>query len=171
MYPVASEQYGYITTAAAKDLGIPAVELGKLAHRGKLERLGYGLYRFPDFPSSDRDPFMAAVLSGGQGAVLSHDAALALHDLAYVNPTELTVSVPRQVRRTPLPGVRLVHNVVDAAHRTMYFAIPSTTVARALLDCRSLVMASRLRAAADAARESGLLLRTEYKSVLAALAA
>jgi hypothetical protein len=57
-----------VTTDDAHDLGIPVIELGKLAHRGKLEHVSYGLYRFPDIPLSDRAPYMEAVLWVGRDA-------------------------------------------------------------------------------------------------------
>lgn len=43
-------QYGYVTAADARTLGIPMVELGKLAARGQIHHVAYGLYRFDDLP-------------------------------------------------------------------------------------------------------------------------
>jgi predicted transcriptional regulator of viral defense system len=41
----ALDQYGYVTTRNANELGVPAVELRKLHQRGGLEHVGHGLYR------------------------------------------------------------------------------------------------------------------------------
>ena len=41
----AVDNYYPITTDDANDLGIPPVELAKLAKRGRLQNLGRGLYR------------------------------------------------------------------------------------------------------------------------------
>jgi hypothetical protein len=52
---------------------------------------------------------------------------------------------------------------------TVYEGIPSATVARALLDCRGLVMGDRLLEAAHQAARVGLLRRREAGRVLAEL--
>lgn len=172
LWDVAVGQYGYITTRDAAELGVPAVELRKLAHRGFLEHTGRGLYRFPDIPVTERAEYMEAVLWAGEGAALSHDAVLALHDLAFANPSTIRVTVPHRVRKThPRRDVTLIHAAVPEEDLTTYEGIPSTTVACALLDARGLLMASRLREAAKAARDQGLLLAGEHDRVLAGLEA
>lgn len=172
LWAVAVGRHGYVTTHDAAELGVPAVELRKLAHRGFLERVGQGVYRFPDFPVTEPAEYVEAVLWAGEGAALSHDAVLALHDLGFANPSTIRVTVPRRVRKThPRRDVTLIQAVLPHEDRTAYEAIPSTTVARALLDARGLLMPSRLREAARAARERGLLLAGEYERVLAGLKA
>jgi hypothetical protein len=52
---------------------------------------------------------------------------------------------------------------------TVYEGIPATTVARALLDAREIVMTERLAEAAREARERGLLRRCEAEQVSVAL--
>lgn len=172
LWAVAVGQHGYVTTRDAAELDVPTVELRKLAHRGFLERTGRGVYRFPDFPVTEAAEYMEAVLWAGEGAALSHDAVLALHDLGFANPSTIRVTVPRRVRKThPRRDVTLVHSVVPDEDLTVYEGIPSTTVARALLDARGLLMPSRLREAARVARERGLLLAGEYDRVLTGLEA
>lgn len=172
LWAVAVGQYGYVTTHDAAELGVPAVELRKLAQRGFLERVGRGVYRFPDCPVTEPAEYMEAVLWAGEGAALSHDAVLALHDLGFANPSTIRVTVSRRVRKThPRRGVTLIQAVLPNEDLTTYEGIPSTTVARALLDVRGLLMPSRLREAASAARELGLLLAGEYDRVLAGLEA
>lgn len=163
---VAAGQYGFITTADADALDIPAVELRKLARRGFLNHAGRGLYRFGDLPPTGFDHYMEAVLWAGRDAVLSHDAVLALHDLAFANPPTIRVTTPHRVRKAkPRRDVTIVQAVVPEGARTLYRGIPSTTIARALLDSRPLIMMSRLVEAADEARREGLLLTDEYEYV------
>jgi predicted transcriptional regulator of viral defense system len=170
LWELALDQYGYVTTANAAKLGVPAVELRKLARRGNLDNVARGLYRFPDAPTSGRDAFMEAVLWVGPDAALSHDAVLALHDLASANPRTLRVVTPHRVRKThQRPDVTIIHDRVPASDLTVYFRIPSTTVARALLDCRELVRTNRLLEAADEAVRQGLLLKREYEGIVKAL--
>lgn len=49
---IAFGEYGYITTKDAAAAGVPAVELRKLASRGALTNVAYGLYRVPDAPAT-----------------------------------------------------------------------------------------------------------------------
>ena len=44
LWEIAAEYHGIVTTRQAEDAGVPAVEVRKLAARGALERLGYGVY-------------------------------------------------------------------------------------------------------------------------------
>src|SRR3954464_4863876 len=94
----ALDQYGYVTTRDARELGVPPVELRKLSQRGGLEHVAHGLYRFDDIPHTGRDQFMEAVLRVGPDAFLVGDAVLALHDLALVNPRAIRVATPHRER-------------------------------------------------------------------------
>lgn len=47
---VAAEQHGYVTTRDARDIGVDPVQLRLLAGRGRLERVGRGVYRVPVLP-------------------------------------------------------------------------------------------------------------------------
>ena len=71
----ALDQYGYVTTEDAADLGVPPVELRKLAARGGLEHVAYGLYRFDDVRPTPRDEFMEAVLRVGRGLLRRREAS------------------------------------------------------------------------------------------------
>jgi predicted transcriptional regulator of viral defense system len=162
----ALDQYGYITTRDAADLGIPPVEVRKIAARGGLTHIARGLFRFDDIPYTGREPFMEAVLRAGEGAVLTGDAVLSLHDLALVNPRRIRVAAPRQVRADLPPTVEVRERRVHPGDRTVYEGIPTTTVARALLDARGTVMTERLVDAAREAMRRGLLLRREGEQVI-----
>jgi len=140
-----------VTTRDAAELAVPAVELRKLAQRGGLKRAAYGLYRFDDIPRTGRDEFMEAGLRVGPDAYLSHDAVLALHDLGLANPRRIRVGVPRRARPRLPASVEIVQRNLDPVDLTTYEGIPSTTVARALLDCRDLIMVDRLVGAAEEA--------------------
>lgn len=71
LHESALDQYGLVTTRAATELGVPPVELRKIAGRGGLDHVAYGLYRFADIPRTDRDQFMEAVLPIGPDAYLT----------------------------------------------------------------------------------------------------
>jgi predicted transcriptional regulator of viral defense system len=157
----ALDQYGYVTTQDAVDLGVPAVELRKLRQRGGLEHVGQGLYRFEDIPATPRDDFMEAVLRVGEDAVLAGDAVLALHDLGLAHPRRIRVATPRRVRRRLPQFVKVEQRAVPRAEQTTYEGIPAMTVAEAIRDCRGLLMPERLVDAVREAVQAGLLRKTE----------
>lgn len=170
LWDFAVARYGYVTTHEAAELGVPPVELRKLSARGFLEHVARGLYRTADLPTTELDHYMEAVLWAGTDAVLSHDAVLAVHDLAFANPRSIRVTTPHRVRKTdPRSDVIIVQDEVPDDQRTHYHGIPSTTVARALLDSQTLIMRSRLIEAAAQARQQGLVLADEYQQLTAAL--
>lgn len=167
----ALDQYGYVTTHDADELGVPQWALRQIAERGGVTRVAHGVYRFDDVPTTDRDEFMEAVLAVGEGAHLVGDAVLALHDLGLVNPRRIRVGTPRRVRLTLPTTIEVVPANDRPEDLTVYEGIPTTTVAKALLDCRGVVMTERLVDAAEEAARRGLLRRRETENVLAALEA
>jgi len=165
----ALDQYGYITTRDAGDLGVPTVEVRKIAERGGLDHVAHGVYRFDDVPRTGRDEFMEAVLRVGPDAFLIDDAVLALHDLGLVNPRRIRVGTPTRVRLRLPASIEVVRRRLAPRELTAYEGIPSATVARALLDCRGLVMDERLADAVREAARRGLLPRRDADRVLAEL--
>lgn len=162
----AADQYGYVTTRDATELEIPPVELPKLAATGGLLHVAYGLWRFDDQPRTGRDQFMEAVLRVGVDAYLTHDAVLAFHDLAQVNPRRIRVGTPHRVRARLPEFVQVLRQQIDPADLTMYEGVPSVTVAKALIDCRGTIMRDRLLDAVDQAKRVGLLRTREVQRVL-----
>jgi predicted transcriptional regulator of viral defense system len=167
----ALDQYGYVTTGDGSDLGVPPVELRKLASRGGLQHVAYGLYRFDDIPFTGRDQYMEAVLRVGRDAYLTGDAVLGMHDLGLVNPRRIRVGTPHRVRSRIPEHIQVVQQHLARTDLTVYEGIPSATVARALLDCRGIVMPERLIDAGREAADRGLIRRSETSRVMAALEA
>jgi hypothetical protein len=165
----ALDQYGYVTTQDASELGVPAVELRKLYQRGGLEHVGHSLYRFEDIPPTANDEFMEAVLRVGEDAVLAGDAVLALHDLGRAHPRRIRVATPRRVRRRLPPFIKVEQRVVPTAERTTYEGIPAMTVAGAIRDCRGRLMPERLVEATIEAAHAGLIRKAEANRLLAEL--
>lgn len=162
---LAFEQHGFVTTADAAAHGVPAVELRKLAQRGALERVGLGVYRMTEIPYGDLDRYAEAVHLVGPHAHLTHDAVLALHGLALVNPIRIRVGTDRRVRTNLPSSIELVREYVPDEDLTTYEGIPSTTVARALIDSTRLVMTSRLLEATDRAAVEGLITTGQRRTV------
>lgn len=167
---IALDQYGYVTTKDAADWDIPSIELRKLAARGALTNVSYGLYRFNEVAAGPHDQFAEALLRVGKGAYLTGDAVLALHDLAQVNPRRIRVGTRARTRARLPSYIEVVDQDVPEEELTTYEGLRCTTVARALLDCRGLVMRERLRDGAREAWRKGLLTPAERARVRRGLA-
>lgn len=161
---IALDHYGFVTTKEAAEAGVPAVELPKLAARGGLENVGYGLYRVTDMPPHALDQFAEALLRAGDGAFLYGESVLAMFGLADVNPRQIKVAVRKRTRPKLPAYVELVPVKGDVA-TTRYEGLESQTVAAAILDCRGRIERGRLMDAAKQARKEGLLTTTEWQRV------
>lgn len=161
---VALDHYGYVTTRDAAQAGVPAVELPKLAARGGLESVAYGLYRVPDVPPTRFDQVAEMLLRAGEGAYLHGESVLALFGLADVNPRQIKVAVRRRTR-PKLPAFVELTQVRGAVRTTLYEGLESQYVADALLECRGRIEMERLLVAAKQARTEGLLTTAEWQRV------
>lgn len=161
---LAMDRYGYVTTKDAADAGVPAVELPKLAARGGLENVAYGLYRVPDVPATAFDQFAEALLRAGEGAYLHGESVLALLGLADVNPRRIKVAVPRRARPKLPAFIELTRETGDP-HTTLYAGLAAQPVADAILECRGPIETERLLEAAKQARADGLLTTAEWQRV------
>ena len=110
----AADQYGYVSTDNARDLGVSPRRLKLLGERGSLVRIARGLYRFPAevVPLTSLDQYMEATLWPAGRGVLSHESALAVYELSDVNPAKVHVTVPRdyRIRRKEMPAVLELHH-------------------------------------------------------------
>lgn len=161
---LALDRYGYVTTKEAAEAGVPAIELPKLAARGGLQNIGYGIYRVPDIPPHDLDQFAEALLRAGAGAFLYGESVLAIFGLADVNPRKVKVGVRRRTR-PKLPSYVELVPVKGDVETTHYEGLESQTVADAILACRGRIERERLMDAAKEARKEGLLTTTEWTRV------
>lgn len=165
LWDVAVDQYGYVTSKDARRLGINPVELGKLAARGQLDHVSYGVYRFPQLPVTPLDSYMFATLWANGRGVLSHDTALDLHDLCDINPSKLHVTVPG--RRPERQGGEqyVVHSEPLADDETTWHeAIPIVTVAKAIAQCIAAGVSSHLLSQAlRTARDRGAITAVEHR--------
>lgn len=167
LYALAAEHHGFLTTDMARAVGVPSVEVRKLAARGGMSNVARGLYRVEGIDGGDHAPYAEAVLRVGEDAHLVGDSVLAFHDLALVNPRRIKVGTPRRVRRDLPTHIRLVHTRTDPADLTAYDGIPSLTVAAAIRDSIGAVMPERLAEAVERATDEGLVRRREASALLA----
>ncbi|MGH9671225.1 MAG: type IV toxin-antitoxin system AbiEi family antitoxin domain-containing protein [Terriglobales bacterium] len=99
LYNIAEQQAGYFTTQQAAGASFSRERLVEHARTGRFKRLGRGIYRLSQFPSSPVEDLFVAWLRCGPKAVISHDSALALHNLSDVVPGEIHITVARSSSR------------------------------------------------------------------------
>lgn len=158
---LAADQFGYLTTRDAAELGVHPHRLQKMKDRGLLRRVSRGVFRFDDVPSSALDHYAEAVLWPLEArAVLSHATALDLHALCDINPTRIDVTVPagfRTTRKPPQP-IRLHRENLDERDLTWHEGLPIVGVRRAILGAiDQRVGWNLIEQAIDTARRTGRL--------------
>jgi len=133
LYQVAERQAGYFTTAQAREAGFSQRQLTYYVRSGRFLRVRWGLYRLALFPSTPHEDLYVAWLRAGEGAVISHDSALALYELSDALPDRIHVTVPRSASRRR-PGLALHTNRLDPSEVANVAGLPVTTVSRTIAD-------------------------------------
>ena len=160
IYEIAADNYGLITRKQAFENGISDKELSRIASDGRLERLGYGVYRVKHHVIGKLDPYAESVALVGQDAYLYGESVLAMLSLCPTNPTKMTVATPKRVRRNLPKGMKVVRRV-NATDVTTYEGIPAQRVSAAIVSCIGKMMPQRLKEAADEALRQGFISKRE----------
>jgi very-short-patch-repair endonuclease len=101
---------------------------------------------------------MAAVLAGGEDAVLSHASAAAAWDLRPVGAGRIHVTVPGWTGRAIRAGIRVHRSVALELHETTnHRGIPITTPIRTLMDLAAILKGRPLEQALDRAEQLRLV--------------
>ena len=164
IYEYAADNYGLVTSAIAKALDIPTVELVKLSHRGRLLRIGHGVYRIAHYIPTPLDKYAEAVAIVGQGAYIFGESVLAMYGFALVNPAAILVAMAKRTRKTIPKYIKVVY-VKDKEHVISHEGIPSQGIVSAILACKGSVMTNRLKDAVDEAGKQGLITQKEAEYV------
>lgn len=141
-----AEQWGLITSAQARALGVTAVQMKRLADRGALERVHHGIYRMTRLPYDPRqdlrvawvalDPRTPAWERLSQpfpGGVVSHRSAAQLHGLGDLDADLAEFTCRRRIRLS-LPDVRIHTGTVEVHQWTVVDGLPVTTAQRTIAD-------------------------------------
>ncbi|MCL1890705.1 MAG: type IV toxin-antitoxin system AbiEi family antitoxin domain-containing protein [Coriobacteriia bacterium] len=154
IYEVAADNYGLITAAQAKELGISDKEMSALAKRGRLVRRGHGVYRLAHHVPTPNDAYAEAAALVGPDAYLYGETVIAMLGLAPTNPARLFVATPVRVRKALPQHIVLVKANGEA---TCYDGIPSQKVPDAIRACKRTIMPDRLIEAVSEARRQGFI--------------
>jgi hypothetical protein len=164
----AARQHALITAAQATTLGATPAMIRHRVVTGRWCRVAPGVFRLAGAPVTWPSHVLAAVLAAGPGAVASHRSAGALHALEGCRRGRPEVTLPRGRRYRPA-GVR-VHESTDLylADVRRIDGIPTTGVARTLIDLGAVVARAAVHVALDDARRRGLTDWDELLDVMVA---
>jgi very-short-patch-repair endonuclease len=128
---LAGLQHGVISRHQLLELGLGTDSIDRRLSAGRLISLHRGIYAVGHRNRSWESIWMAAVLAGGEGALLARGAAGAAWGIRR-SEGRPEVAVPRQ--RRARPGIVFYRSLVPPDERTICAGIPITTVPRTILD-------------------------------------
>ena len=171
LFELAATQAGYFTAAQAHALGYSARSLVHHVAARRFDRVSRGYYRLVGVPAdSHEDVFAAWLRFASRRAVVSHDTALALYDLAPSRSHEVHLTLPRDYRprtRNAVTAVRL-HTTTVPLRRdeiTNRFGLVITAPARTIADVADIgVEPSVVIEATAHALATGLVSPTELRT-------
>jgi len=141
---LATAQWGLLTAAQARRMGVTVQQLARLSNDGALERVRHGVYRVAGSPSHQFEQLRAAWLAldperladerlAEDVAVVSHRTAAAVHGLGdlEVDVLEFTVRDRRQSRDRQL---RFHRGQLEESEWTLVNGLPVTTILTTIRD-------------------------------------
>lgn len=130
---LAKQQHGVVSIAQLRSLGYATQTIKEMAATGRLHPRHHGVYAVGHGGITRHGQCLAAVLSCGEGALLSHRSAAWLWGLTkrFTLPVEVTAASPRRTR-----GAIRVHSAeaLTDDDRTSCEGIPVTAIPRTSLD-------------------------------------
>jgi hypothetical protein len=142
---LAAEQWGLVTTAQAREVGVSPQAIARFTNQGALERMTHGVYRVTGAPATPLDSLRAAWLAldpvrragerirDHQPAVVSHRSAASIHRLGDLEADEFefTSGERKQSRRA---DIRIRRGHVGPEEWGVVDGLPVTTVIRTVDD-------------------------------------
>ena len=151
---LAARRHGLITLPQALAVGLTTDQIQHRTRTGRWEIVGRAVYRIAGAPASTHQEGLAAVLSAGPTALVSHQSALALVGVGSPSAMPHLTVAPTASARTP--RVVLHRSAVPFVDRSSVGCIPTTTPARSLVDSASLVDRHQLAELVDGVICGGL---------------
>jgi very-short-patch-repair endonuclease len=146
---LAKDQHGVVSRGQLVALGLGAKAIRYRLDRGRLHILYRSVYAVGHRDLSAEGWWMAAVLAGGEGAVLSHRSAAALWGVRKTMraATDVTVGRHRRLR----PGLQFHWTQLAPDELTRECGIPVTTVPRTIFDMAAILPPSHVESAINEA--------------------
>jgi very-short-patch-repair endonuclease len=165
IWSLAARQHGVISRKQLLAAGLSSDEIDSRISRGRLHRTWRGVYAVGRPQLTLRGWWMAAVLTCGGNAVLSHDTAAALWGIRAMKegftedrpPTVIHISVPGSTACSRI-GIRFHRRTrLPDADQTRRDRIPVTSPARTLIDLGTRLNDAVLEVAVNEADRLGLI--------------
>jgi very-short-patch-repair endonuclease len=146
---LARRQFGVFSRRQALDRGASRSLVRRRVAAGRWVPVAHGVYRLRDFPESWHASLWTAVLATTGWAVVSHEAAAAVHTFPTFRPGRVVVTIRHGAGRQRA-GVT-VHQLDDLTpgQVTMVDGIPVTTIARTVIDLAAVCRRSRVAHVVD----------------------
>lgn len=161
---LAADQHGVVTTRQVAALGVSERAVSRRAAAGRLHRVHRGVYAVGHPVLTGHGRLMAAVLAGGEGAVLSHASAAALWGMRS-SDAERTDIIVRRSGREKRNGLRIHRpRTLQPDEVTTHEGIPVTTPAPTILDLAAMLGRRPLERVLD---RTELLELTDYPALRA----
>jgi predicted transcriptional regulator of viral defense system len=165
LFELAGAHAGYFTSADARKIGYDRRTLWHHVKAGHFERVQRGFYRLVELPSQPHEDVIAAWWSLKPGhALVSHETALTLYDLASTRDRKIHLTVPRAHRphkgQRRLTGVQLHTSKRPFGPKDIVqrFGVRLTSPVRTIVDAATAgTDPSVVIESVDRAREQGLL--------------
>jgi very-short-patch-repair endonuclease len=159
VWRLARNQHGVVSRAQLLELGVGPKAIKHRITTGRLHPVWRGVYAVGRPHLTIRGRWMAAILTCGPDAVLSHASAAALWAIraqraASKLPVDISVSTEVRRRRK---GIRLHRRSLGKRDVTRRDGIPVTSPARTLIDLATLLGREPLEAAVNEADKLGLI--------------
>jgi very-short-patch-repair endonuclease len=148
---LAERQHGVVTRAQLVELGISDFAIHRRVKDGRLHRVHQGVYAVGRPTLTTEGRFLAAVVSCGPAAALSHFAAAVLTKLMAERGPRIDVTVPRGGQRRRR-GALIIHRAaLPEGDVTVREGIRVTTPSRTLVDLADVVGRRQLERMLDEA--------------------
>ena len=164
----AALQHGRVSVPQLAACGLDDAAIARRVVKGHLHRVHIGVYAVGHPGETLHAKFMAAVLAGGEGAVLGHWAAGVLWGVLRCNERPVDVTVRGSGNRRRRPGIFFHRSrSLRAGDVTSHHGIRVVSVARMLLEVAPQLSDRRLRRAVRQALAEELVSVREIRDVVA----
>ena len=131
---VAKYQKGYV---ASYQVEVSNQLLRHHEQAGRIERVLRGVYRLTQYPTEEDEQLLIAYLWSKEQGTISHESALAIHDLSDVLPKKVHLTLPEEqsrVRRKMPEWLELHFADISEDEKQWYDVVPVTQPVRTLVD-------------------------------------
>jgi hypothetical protein len=153
---LAARQHGVVQHSQLVQLGLTKSTIRRWARAGRLHDIHRGVVAVGHSDLTTHGRFLAAVLSCGPGAALSHETAAVLWGLRKPRGPRIDVTVTTEGGRGRRRLVVIHRSDLQPEEMTLGQAIPVTTPARTLLDLAGILTRRQLERTIDQADFLGL---------------